>query len=305
MTTGMRKKQTTDTGQDWEALYLENEVLRTFVNTSRDALFCIEFLEPVDLTAPEPEIVRQVFENECVWRMCNTAMARLYKLPEDRDFNAQNVRFVFPRNPENEQFVRDLIEADFDTDGALSLDQDYEGREVYMENDVRGQIADGMLYRMMGTVRNISQQKIREQELIDRLNAMSNVLSAIPDPVLVVDTDGVLQAANPALEWRFGWHLDDLLGQPVNAIVRFPHGFSLLSDLPLHGVEKSYLSVEVINPNGQISRCEAHVASFGEIDSERRVVITLRSEKALRPSKYDALAEPSLNETDSLNTRYR
>ena len=264
---------------------LENEVLRTFVDTSRDALFCIEFLEPVDLTAPESEIVRQVIENEFVWRKCNTAMAILNKLPEGMEFNQQNVRFVFPRNPENEQFVRGLIAAEFDMDGALSLDQDYEGREVFMENDVRGQIADGMLHRMMGTVRNISQQKIREQELTARLNAMSNVLSAIPDPVLVVDTAGVLQAANPALEWSFGWQLDDLLGQPVNSVVRFPDGFSLLADLPLHGVERPYFGVEVLNPGGSIKRCEAHVATFGEIASERRVVIVLRSKKDLRSPK--------------------
>jgi len=283
MPTDISKQASTVPDQEQDTLRLENEVLRSFVETSRDALFCIEFLEPVDLAAPEPEIIRQVFENECVWRLCNTAMARLYKLPEGRDFNAQNVRFVFPRNPENEQFVRGLIEADFDMDSAVSLDQDYEGREVYMENDIRGQIADGKLQRMMGTVRNISQQKIREQNLTDRLNAMSNVLSAIPDPVLVVDTAGVLQAANPALELKFGWHLDDLLGQPVNAIVRFPDGFSLLSDLPLNAIERPYLAVEVVNPAGRTHRCEAHISSFGKNDSERRVVITLRSEKALRP----------------------
>jgi PAS domain-containing protein len=291
--------------QNLDALRLENEVLRSFVNTSRDALFCIEFMEPVDLTAPEPEIIRQVFENECVWRLCNTAMARLYKLPEDRDFNAQNVRFFFPRNPENERFVRELIEADFDLDGALSLDQDYEDREVYMENDVRGQIAGGMLHRMMGTVRNISQQKIREQELTERLNAMSEVLSAIPDPVLVVDSDGVLQAANPALEWRYGWHLDDLLGQPVSSIVRFPNGFSLLSDLSLDAVERPYLAVEVRNPSDKIDRCEAHVSSFGETASERRVVITLRSEKTTRPSKTNGARESDPGQADSHGTEQR
>jgi len=300
---GISEQVRAESGQERDALRLENEVLRTFVDTSRDALFCIEFLEPVDLTAPEPEIIRQVFENECVWRMCNTAMARLYKLPEGRDFNAQNVRFVFPRNPENEQFVRGLIEADFDMDGALSLDQDYEGRELFMENDVRGQIANGMLHRMMGTVRNISQQKIREQELTDKLNAMSNVLSAIPDPVLVVDTAGVLQAANPALEWNFGWHLDDLLGQPVNSIVRFPDGFSLLADLPPHGVERPYLSVGVFNPGGQVRRCEAHVAAFGEIDSERRVVIILRGKKDLRPAKPHEPGEAVSDETAATGAR--
>jgi hypothetical protein len=152
-----------------QALQLENEVLRNFIDTSKDALFCIEFLELVDLTAPEPEIVRQMFENECVWRMCNNAMARLYKLPEGQDFNAQNVHFVFAHNPENEEFVRTLIKAEFNIDGVVSLDGDYDGHEVYMENDIRAVITDGMLHRMIGAVRNISERKKREQALTGHL----------------------------------------------------------------------------------------------------------------------------------------
>ena len=284
-------QKTSDIEQNYAALRLENEVLRSFVDTSRDAHFCIEFLEPIDLAAPESEIVRQVFENDCVWRMCNTVMARLYKLPEGLDFNAQNVRFVFSRNRENEQFVRDLIAAGFDIDGALSLDHDYEGREIFMENDVRALISDGMLHRMMGTVRNISQKKVREQALTDRLKAMSDVLSAIPDPVLVVDTNGLLQAANPALGWKFGWHLDDILGHAVSTIVQFPDDFSLLSDISLQDGDKSLVLVEVLNSSGGTVRCEAHVSSFGETNSERRVVITLRSEKVQRTMPFNPADE--------------
>lgn len=177
------------------ALRRENSMLRNFVYASKDALFCIEFTEPVDLEAPEPEIIRQTFENECVWRMCNAAMARLYKLPEGLDFNAQKVHFVFAHNPENEEFVRTLIKADFNIDGVLSLDGNYDGDEVYMENDIRAQIEDGKLLRMFGAVRNISQQKIREQALNDRLDALSSVLSAIPDPVRVVNASGMLKAS--------------------------------------------------------------------------------------------------------------
>ncbi len=270
-----------DQNRALEALRLENEVLRNFVDTSKDALFCIEFLEPVDLTAPEPEIIRQVFENDCVWRMCNHAMARLYKLPEDLDFNAQNVRFVFPRNRENEQFVRTLLEADFDMDGAISLDQDYDGREILMENDVRGQIEDGKLYRMMGAVRNRSQQKIREQALNDRLDAMSSVLSAIPDPVLVIDDGGILQAVNPALEWSFGWRLDDILGQPVHDVIQFPDGYSFLADVPPAGEGGARLSLSILNAAGNTHPCDAHLSSFSNALGERRFVIVLRSSKPI------------------------
>ena len=260
------------------ALRQENSVLRNFVHTSKDALWSIEFLEPVDLTAPEPEIIRQVFENECVWRMCNAAMARLYKLPEDLDFNAQNVRFVFPRNPENEDFVRTLIDADFDMDGALSLDHDYDGREVMMENDVRARIEDGMMHRMMGAVRNISQKRARERALTDRLNTLSNVLSAIPDPVLVVDAAGVLQAANPALEWSFGWRLDDVLGQALDSVIEFPAGFVLSGDLPGPGEEGLRVKVRVSGPGGRIHAAQAYVSSFAGEEGAHRVVVALRNQ---------------------------
>lgn len=147
------KEACNDCLQELEALRNENSLLRSVWDASDDALWCIEFIEPVDLRAPNREIVRQIFENECVWRMCNPAMARLYRLPEGLDFNAENVRFVFPWNPSNEEFVRNLTASNFDMDGVMSLDHDYAGREVLMENDVRSQIESGMLYRMMGAVR--------------------------------------------------------------------------------------------------------------------------------------------------------
>jgi len=271
-------------------------MLRNFVDASKDALFCIEFKEPVDLTAPESEIIRQAFENECVWRMCNTAMARLYKLPEGKDFDAENVHVVFAHNPENEEFVRKLIKAEFNIDGVVSLDGDYDGQEIYMENDIRADIVDGMLHRMFGAVRNISEQKKRERVLSERLNAMSNVLSAIPDPVLVIDTDGILQAVNPALEWEFGWHLDDVLGQHMDTVVELPEGYSLVTALPTQGADGSRLRVSVRNENGQIHRCEAHVSSFGDTDDDRRIVITLRNETRHHSIADHEVATPQVSD---------
>ena len=277
-----------------ERLRRENEMLRSFVGTSKDALWCIEFAEPVNLTAPEDEIIRQVFENECFWRLCNDAMARLYKLPKGLDFNAQNVRFVFPRNPENEAFVRELIASEFNVDGALSLDGSYDGTMVYMENDVRAHIEDGFLHRMWGAVRDISGQKRRERDLTDRLEAVINVLSAIPDPVLVVDSDGVLQAANSALEWHFGWRLDDVLGRSVAGLVDFAETSGDLEELPPTGPGAPGHQATVTLPDGSVQLCEAHLANFGDEPSERRFVITLRNaaEQRHRPARAVQTGRP-------------
>ncbi|MEM7172881.1 MAG: PAS domain-containing protein [Pseudomonadota bacterium] len=261
--------------QELMRLRAENEMLRSFVNTSKDALWCMEFSEPVDLTAPEAEIIRQVFENESHWRLCNQAMAELYKLPAYKDFNAQNVRFVFPRNPENEEFVKNLIANDFNLDGAPSLDQTYEKEWIQAENDVRASIENGMLRRMWGAVRNISRQKRREQELTDRLDSLVNVLSAIPDPILVLGEDGNLQAANPALEWAFGWQLDDVLGRPVSELVDFPDGLAALTAAPEPGERSLAVAVSVETPAGRPRKCNAHVSAFLTHNNDRRIVVTL------------------------------
>ncbi|HMB75286.1 MAG TPA: PAS domain-containing protein [Kiloniellaceae bacterium] len=253
----------------------ENEMLRSFIATSKDALWCIEFSEPVDLTAPESEIVRQVFENESHWRLCNDAMARLYKLPADLDFNRQNVRFVFPRNPENEDFVRNLIAGDFNVDGVPSLDQTYENEWISAENDVRSRVENGLLLRMWGAVRNLSQQKRREQALSERLESLVNVLSAIPDPVLVVDSDGKLQAANPALEWALGWQLDDVLGRAVTDLIQLPDGLSSLDAAPAPGERPLTMPVTVETSLGRRQGAMAHVAAFDQQGANRRTVLTL------------------------------
>lgn len=253
----------------------ENEMLRSFVATSRDALWCIEFDEPVDLTAPEAEVIRQVFENESHWRLCNDAMARLYKLPADRDFNSQNVRFVFPRNTENEEFVRNLIAGDFNVDGVPSLDQTYENEWISAENDVRSLVEKGMLHRMWGAVRDVSQQKRREQALSDRLDSLVNVLSAIPDPVLVVSSDGKLQAANPALEWVLGWQLDEVLGRAVAELIHFPNGLSSLEAAPEPGERPLILAVTAETSRGGRHHAKAHVAAFYSQGFNRQTVITL------------------------------
>ena len=44
--------------------------LADIVACSADPGWCIEFDEPVDLSAPEQEIVRQIFGNRRRWRLC-------------------------------------------------------------------------------------------------------------------------------------------------------------------------------------------------------------------------------------------
>lgn len=160
------------------------DVLRGMLAASNDACWCMEFAKPVDLTTPDHEVVRQVFENGPVWRYCNAAMERLYQLPAGQDMNARPVHEIFPNNPSNQDFIHNLIVNGFEVDGAPALDRNYTGMEIYVENDVRAHISNGKLYRMFGTVRNVGKHRRREQALKDQLAAAEGMIAALPNPFL-------------------------------------------------------------------------------------------------------------------------
>jgi len=194
-------------------------VLSDIINTFAIPTWCIEFREFVDISVTDREIVRQIFLNDSCWRLCNKAFAQLYDLPDNLDFNQQPVSSFFPRTPENEQFMLEVIENDFEVDNALSIDTHHDGSALYIENCVRAHIENGKLLRLWGTARDVTREKRTENRLIHKETEVREVLSSIPDVILVVNRLGVLQGANPAFENQFGWNVDDWLGKDVNEII--------------------------------------------------------------------------------------
>jgi PAS domain S-box-containing protein len=182
-------------------------------------MWCIEYTEAVDLSIGEQEILRQVFENECHWNMCNRAMAEIYNLPAGLDLNQQRVSRYFRRNPTNEAFVRQLIDSRFHIDSAPSVDVRHDGTVAYVENSVRCHIEDGKMRRMWGTVRDMTEFRVAHNRLAQREREVREVLSAIPDAVLVINKSQQVLAVNPAFESSFGWRTDNVLGKSACAII--------------------------------------------------------------------------------------
>lgn len=260
-------------GQHIRELESRAEMLAGFIDASSEAMWCLEYTEPVDLTRSVPEIIRQVFENECHWRMCNAAMARLYNLPEGLDFNRQPVSTYFRRTPENESFVRQLIEARFNIDGAQSFDHGHDGRLFCVENTVRAHIEDGLMHRMWGTVRDITRFRSTVNALTERTREVTEILSALPDAVLVVDLSRRAIAVNPAFETTFGWSSEAVLGKDVSAFIDLEaHG-------PAHGrwfgPAPSRWRTSVRCASGEHCPCDVRIAPL-PADSDRRFVMSLR-----------------------------
>ena len=195
----------------------EVDILAGILVASSDACWCMEFGDPVDLTAPEQEIVRQVFENDPRWRFTNPAMARLYLLEEGVDFDSRPTSEIFPRNPQNEEFVLSLIANGFEIDAAPALDTRYDGVQIYVENDVRAHVADGKLFRMFGIVRDVGKQRHREERVQADLEEARDILATLPQPVMAFDGAGRMTAVNPAAERLLGDPAAELLGAKPSA----------------------------------------------------------------------------------------
>ena len=134
-------------------LETENRLLRRIADAGNEAHWCIEFALPIDTRLPVDDIVYRVFSHPSYWRLCNQAMSRLYGLPHHLDLCDQGVRTYWPRSPENEAFVRQIIAAGYSIDGALSVDTRHDGRRIRVENDVRADLEDGYLVRLWGNCR--------------------------------------------------------------------------------------------------------------------------------------------------------
>lgn len=195
------------------------EILSQMIGAATEACWCIDFLEPVDISLAQEEIVGRIFSNQSRWRACNEAMARLYRVPEGLDFNTQPVSRYFPDTDINRQMIRDLVRSNYRLDHATAVDRRHDGSEMIVENDFRAAIKDGLLIRLWGTTRDIGPYIQREQQLSDRADTMLDILSATPDPILVMSEEGIVLAANPATEAAWGRSAEQILGRPIQRFI--------------------------------------------------------------------------------------
>ncbi|MBB5373075.1 PAS domain-containing protein [Acidocella aromatica] len=140
-------------GRAYDDLQADNELFRRIIADASEAHWCIEFLEPVDINRAREEVVDQIFANRSIWRVANPAMMALYQLPNAGEFRSFDVRLYWPRTPENEAFVGQIIDANYHIDAGISSDRRHDGTTVNLENDVRAEIRETFLYRIWGNCR--------------------------------------------------------------------------------------------------------------------------------------------------------
>jgi PAS domain S-box-containing protein len=168
-----------------------------------------------------------------------------------------------------------LIENDFHVDSAPSTDVRHDGSVAYVENSVRCHIEDEKMYRMWGTVRDTTEFRAAQNRLAQREREIREILSALPDAVLVVNKTKRVLALNPAFEATFGWRAEDILGKDASGIInlesRQPHEPRWFARTPHRWIK------DVARSDGEVISCDVRIAPLQD-DEHRRFVLSLRPE---------------------------
>ena len=252
----------------------EFDFLRKLIDQSTEAMWCIEFHEPVDLLEDENEVVRQIFENWCSLRLCNKAMMNLYDIPIDADISKIPVSRNFPRSRANERYVRGLIEEKFHVDSAISIDIKHGGQAIYGDNSVRSDIVDDKLLRFWGTMHDVTDYRQLQAQMNREQRSLQGVLATIPEAVLNVGTDRRLKGANPAYETLIGQPIDFALDDKIENLFEFGIDFANLESLEFG----SHTQCEIVSlhKNKERRRFIAWITPMSGIGTDSGLVITLR-----------------------------
>ena len=131
---------------------------------------------------------------------------------------------------------------------------------------------------------------VNQSELV-QLRLVQGVAQALPEPLFILDADGVIEHANPAAEEFLSASV--LEGRHFAAVLRAPDVFEETQKV-VGGASAHAVDFETM---GAVSRsCRAFVAPLFEDDEERRVLVFVRdltSERRVEKMRADFIASAS------------
>ncbi|MAO64815.1 MAG: hypothetical protein CL666_07420 [Balneola sp.] len=206
--------ETTDRKKAEQALRKSEEQYRSFVQNSSEGIHLIEFTHPIDLSLNPEQQIAQIYKKGYV-SACNDVMAKMYGYEHSEDLVDTNLLELHGSddNPDNIEYLKNVIEHNYQLKDQLSVEMDVDGNEVYFMNNVHGIIEDDQLVRVWASQRDVTEQKKAEKSL-RRTEALQNkMVSNIGDVIVIIDKNGNNRYKSPNIEKHFGWKPEELVGK--------------------------------------------------------------------------------------------
>ncbi len=149
------------------ALRTSEDRYRAFVQQSSEAIWRLEFREPIDLGVTESQMIQRCFDSAFLAE-CNDAMAQLYGLKRAEDLIGVPLgQLMDPQDNANIDMLLAFLRGGYRLVDAESHEATGADHERWFLNNMVGICEDGQLLRLWGTQRDITERKRVESALED------------------------------------------------------------------------------------------------------------------------------------------
>ncbi|MBI2422487.1 MAG: PAS domain S-box protein [Candidatus Hydrogenedentes bacterium] len=197
-----------------EALRLSEARFRSLIEQSTDAVWCMEYDEPVDVSLPVEEQVRLI--GQCRIVECNAAFSRGYGIEDPEVLIGRPLLdFATPEMVNLEPLTRIFVDRGYHASQVAYSLKGVSGEYRHYEYSAHGHVAYGRLTRVWGISRDVTMERFAEETLRTSEQNLRNLLAAIPDLILVMDRKGVclqLFTGDPSILYA---PAEEVIGRPV------------------------------------------------------------------------------------------
>lgn len=175
----------------------ENEErYHAFISTNPDAMWRIEFEQPIPIHLEEEELVDRIYDFGYLGE-CNDAFARLAGRETADQMVGRRFGEIAPRTDARAlSELRAVVRSGFSTTAVETIPVKEAGRISYRLRSQFGIVVDGMLRRIWFTTRDISQLRCAELSLAASERRFGKVLEGIHLPAVMIDLQGKITFAN-------------------------------------------------------------------------------------------------------------
>ena len=199
--------------QDEERLRESEQRYRAFVSLNTDAMWRIEFEKPISIALPEEQQIDQIYRYGYLAE-CNDALARQFGLEKAAQLTGWRISDLAPiTNPTVRDAALHAIRSGYHFSTVEVMP---EGRDGTRRNVLRSQwgiVENGMLLRVWGTNRDITDLKTIERELDASEQRLTDLVETLNLLVVMLNEDGTIAYCNKQLYRLTGWTPEDVIGK--------------------------------------------------------------------------------------------
>jgi PAS domain S-box-containing protein len=196
-----------------EQLRRSEERYRTFIELNANGMWRLEFDQPISTALPEQEQLVRIYQDGYVAE-CNDALARQAGFEKAAQVIGHRVKDLIPlSNPSVRDATLHAIRAGYRFTTVETAPIGRDGKRRYMLRSQWGIVDDGMLQRMWGSNRDITDLKLSEIALDASERRMSDLLENLQLLVVKLDPNGEIAFCNDHLFRLTGWRPSDVTGK--------------------------------------------------------------------------------------------